>query len=172
MNKDDYIVSEFGEFNCDDFEKLLKLIKLELGKLELDQQITKRIYAASVECIDNIMKHSDDTKDDILSKKYPSRFKIQDVDDKIILYSANVIRNDNVDELIEKFEILSKMKHHKINQLYRVTLQKAEISDKGGAGLGLIIIARILGKKIKYDFERINDKFSYFALQIEFNKIL
>ena len=55
-----------------------------------------------------------------------------------------------------------------VNELYKKSLANAEISEKGGAGLGLIVMSKFTGKNIKFDFEKINDKFSYFAMQLNF----
>jgi hypothetical protein len=42
-----------------------------------------------------------------------------------------------------------------------------EISPKGGAGLGLIEIAKRSGNKLEYDFKNIDEKHSYFYLNAE-----
>ena len=57
-----------------------------------------------------------------------------------------------------------------IGNFMRMFLSTAEISEKGGAGLGLIVMAKTTKQKIKYDFEKINDKFSYFAMQLNLKK--
>ncbi len=172
MHKEQYIINQSGVFDQNIVEKILKLIKIEVSKIELDCLINKRIYSAAVECLDNILKHSELLKNYDLEQKYPSRFYLKDKGDTIIMYSGNVMLNENVRVLMNQFEELSTMKFDKLNQLYKSKLQNAKISDRGGAGLGLIIMAKIAGKKISYNFEKINDKFSFFALQIEFNKIL
>jgi hypothetical protein len=43
-------------------------------------------------------------------------------------------------------------------------LSNAEFSSKGGAGLGLIEMAKKTGNKLDYDFIKLDDKFSYFIL--------
>jgi hypothetical protein len=48
--------------------------------------------------------------------------------------------------------------------LYTNTLSASELSEKGGAGLGLIEIARKSGNKIKYQFEKYDDEFSLFFM--------
>ena len=43
-------------------------------------------------------------------------------------------------------------------------LSTAEFSKKGGAGLGLIEMAKKTGNKLDYDFITLDDEFSYFIL--------
>jgi len=50
--------------------------------------------------------------------------------------------------------------------LYKDSLSNAEISEKGGAGLGLILMSKTTRQKIIFDFEKINHNFSYFAMQL------
>ena len=49
-------------------------------------------------------------------------------------------------------------------------LRDGELSNKGGAGLGLIDIARKTSKKIKYEFIPINARYSYFLLKVVIDK--
>jgi len=46
-------------------------------------------------------------------------------------------------------------------------LLHGKISNKGGAGLGLIDMARKSGNKLLYAFEKVDEKFSYFYLHTE-----
>ncbi|MBU0764331.1 MAG: SiaB family protein kinase, partial [Bacteroidetes bacterium] len=49
-------------------------------------------------------------------------------------------------------------------------LKNQGLSDKGGAGLGLVEMARKSGQKLKFAFEKVDDECSYFYLQINLKK--
>jgi predicted DNA-binding transcriptional regulator len=169
------IKHHIGDFSKVEIDEILIEIKEQLRLLEIDPQIIRRIYTAAVELLDNIMKHSivnDVEEDTDLIIEFPAKFYLKKVDNLFVMYSGNIILNKCIESLKTKIEVLQSLKAVNLNHLYKKKLLTAEISDKGGAGLGLIIIARLSGKKIKFDFEKINDKFSYFALQIEFQNIL
>ena len=170
-SKNKIIIDETGIADQESINLVLKSVKNVLKKTFFEVKTNKRVYAAAVECLDNVLKHSEEINDDPGFNGYPSRFYMKDTGKSIVLYAGNIILNSNIEKLIKRFEILDDLKPANLNQLYKKKLLTAEISDKGGAGLGLIIIAKISGKRIKYDFEKINNKFSYFALQIEFNYI-
>jgi hypothetical protein len=58
------------------------------------------------------------------------------------------------------------MSGDELKDLYKEVLNRDERSGKGGGGLGMIDIARKTGKKLNFDFIRINDKLSFFSLNI------
>ncbi|MCH8330800.1 MAG: hypothetical protein IH946_05385 [Bacteroidetes bacterium] len=53
-----------------------------------------------------------------------------------------------------------------LNDLYRNILKHGEISESGGAGLGLIEIARKSGQHIEFNFDEVDENVSYFSLQV------
>ena len=40
------------------------------------------------------------------------------------------------------------------------------MSDKGGGGLGMIDIARKSGQKLDFDFQQVDEEFSFYSLNI------
>ncbi len=175
MDKNNDMVYYSGDFNKSEIDKILSQIKEKLNEQSVDPQVIRRIYSASVECLDNILKHTPkgcDEEEINLLNNYPSKFSLKRENDFFNLLAGNVISDECIEPLKTKFEVLASLKSANLMHLHKKKLLAAEISEKGGAGLGLIIISRLSGKKIKYDFEKINNKFSYFALQIEFSNIL
>lgn len=53
-----------------------------------------------------------------------------------------------------------------LKELYKLIIKTADISQKGGAGFGLVDIARKSGTKLEYDFEKVNDFYSFYSLLI------
>jgi hypothetical protein len=49
-------------------------------------------------------------------------------------------------------------------------LDNNRISDKGGADLGMIDMARKSGQKLDYSFTKVNDELSFFGLQVKVAK--
>jgi hypothetical protein len=52
-----------------------------------------------------------------------------------------------------------------LNDFYKNWLTNSELSDKNQGCLGLIDIARKTGNVLEYDFEDIDDEYSYFSLR-------
>ena len=56
------------------------------------------------------------------------------------------------------------MNSSELKAKYLEKLSRTKLSDKGGAGLGLMDIARKSGNKLQYDFENISSQISFFSL--------
>ena len=54
-----------------------------------------------------------------------------------------------------------------LKQMYKKQINEGKISSRGGAGLGLIDIARKSGQKLKYQFLDLNNNYYFFILEIE-----
>ena len=66
----------------------------------------------------------------------------------------------NIDEV-------NAMSSEELKSKYRETLDHGQVSAKGGAGLGIIDIARKSGNKLEYDFKQVNEKYCFFSLSVK-----
>ena len=57
-----------------------------------------------------------------------------------------------------------------MKRYYKEVLNETEISKKGGAGLGLIEMARKSGNKLAFDFTEVNSVYSFFYLHLEISR--
>ncbi|MCD4835119.1 MAG: SiaB family protein kinase [Bacteroidales bacterium] len=171
MKSYDVVVNHKGFMSLDVIDDILHHLKTYLFHKQHDKMIRKRVYSLSVECLDNILKHSDLNKEEHeLLISYPPRFIVEKIAENFIIHTGNIILNKNKDAIIPRLDKLNNLTIEEVNKLYKKSLANAEISAKGGAGLGLIVMAKTTKQKIKYDFEKINDKFSYFAMQLNLKK--
>ena len=168
MKSYDVVVNHKGFISLDIIDDILHHLKTFLYNKEKQNKILrKRVYSLSVECLDNILKHSDlNEKDHQLLISYPPRFIVERIAGDFLIHTGNIILNENIKIVINKLDNLNNLETNEVIELYKKSLSNAEISEKGGAGLGLIVMSKVTGNKIKYDFEKINDKFSYFAMQL------
>jgi hypothetical protein len=57
-----------------------------------------------------------------------------------------------------------------IQDLYKETILRGKgLSPKGGAGLGLIVMAKTTSNDFTFNFEPIDDLWSYFILEVHLN---
>ena len=62
--------------------------------------------------------------------------------------------------MLEKINSLDK---DGLKMLYKQQIKEGRLSNKGGAGLGFIDIAKKTGNKLYYNFLSINDEYSFFV---------
>jgi len=78
--------------------------------------------------------------------------------------TGNVINNDKIPKLREILENINSLDQDGLKTLYKQQMREGRLSDRGGAGLGFIDIARKTGQKLIYSFLTINEKRSFFVL--------
>jgi hypothetical protein len=134
-----------GSFNDDITDSILELTEVSLQNEEQSSKIKKRVYAIMVEGLQNITRHQDTSPD--VKGDYKSIFVIQKLEDKYFITTGNIIENKNIDnikDLIKKINLLDK---DELKVYYKKVLEEGTISNKGGAGLGLIDMARKSGNR-------------------------
>ena len=70
--------------------------------------------------------------------------------------------------LVQRIDLLNAMDELELKQAYKKTLREGSFSDKGGAGLGLIEIARKSTEKLRYDFDDTGEGRYFFTFNVKF----
>ena len=78
--------------------------------------------------------------------------------------TGNVVKNEKIDELKKMLEHINQLDRPDLNKLYKQKIREGRLSEKGGAGLGFIDIARKTGQKLVYSFIKIDEVKSFFVL--------
>lgn len=158
-----------GYFNHNITKKILVLADKSIAKVTGETQATlqKRIYYIMVEGLQNITHHQDEIANDRNFEKYPGIFAIQKSGDKYFITTGNIIANDKVDDLRTRLDTINSLGKEELKKYHREILTGGTISDKGGAGLGLIEMSRKSGSKLHYKFEWLDDEYTYFYLQTQ-----
>jgi hypothetical protein len=71
-----------------------------------------------------------------------------------------------MESLEKRLIYLNNLTPQGIKEYYKETITNGQFSLQGGAGLGLIEMAKISGNKIEYMFQRVNDSYVNFGLRI------
>ncbi len=150
-----------GEFTQDISHFILSLAEKNIGKTVLKSRTKKRVFHIMVESIQNITRHQDAPE---THPELRAIFTIQKSGSIYFITTGNIIENNKVDDLRQKLNKVNSLGEKELTKFYREILSDGKISEKGGAGLGLIEIARKAGNKLLYDFKKINDEFSFFYM--------
>lgn len=148
-----------GVVTNDNSEVLLLLLEKEMERSELGFVGRKRLFMFVLESLQNVSRHSNGQVGDMMSLVVYSK-----KDDGYTVSTANVISRDDEPELREQLKLLNTLKPKEIRELYREKLSTTRFSSKGGAGLGLIEMAKKTGNRLDYDFIKIDDSSLYFVL--------
>ena len=160
--KDDLEYIFRGDFSPEIVRSILDLAKSTLEEATDTFKIKSKIYYIMGESLQNITRHHTGSFHES-SDKY-SLFAIHK---KNHITSGNLIEKNDIETLKQKIEKINSLGQEDLRDYSRNTRTTQALSEKGGAGLGLIEMAKRSGNKLVYDFKKIDDEFSYFYLNTE-----
>ena len=125
--------------------------------------VQKKVFHVMVECLQNISKHADQ-RSIVSSKDGRGLFLVSKGDDEYNVTTGNVIQNDKVEPLRQVLENINSLDKDGLKQMYKRQIREGRLSEKDGAGLGFIDIARKTGEKLIFSFLPIDEESSFFIL--------
>jgi hypothetical protein len=145
---------------------LLMLLEKEMENSEFGFVGRKRLFMFVLESLQNVSRHSDKNRYADMSLVIYSK-----TDNGYTVTTGNVLPSSNINNLKSKLDEINNLQADEIRNVYRQMLGNSEFSDKGGAGLGLIEMAKKTGNKLDYDFVPLDEEFSYFILNKTVNSV-
>jgi len=125
-----------------------------------------------VEALQNIVKHSDEAKDGGSTDPghHAAIFLIGHEQSQYSIMSGNPVKTANTGPLKAALEKINSLDKDGLKELYKEIIKNTSISEKGGAGLGFVDMARKSGEKLEWAFIPMNDEFSFFCLKVNIVK--
>ena len=129
--------------------------------------VRKKVYHIMIECLQNIFKYADDPETGNSLSPGMGVFVVERAENEYSVTTGNAVANSKVEELKTVIDNVNSLDKKALSILYKKTMLEGSISERGGAGLGFIDIARKTGQKLIYHFEPINDNTSFFLLRMK-----
>ena len=159
MKKERLMFVYRGVVTNDNSVPLLLLLEKEMENSEFGFIGRKRLFMFVLESLQNVSRHSDVNEHADMSLVVYSK-----IDGGYTVTTGNVIPTSGMDELKRRLDEINNLESGEIRTVYRQMLSNAEFSSKGGAGLGLIEMAKKTGNKLDYDFRKMDGENAYFIL--------
>ncbi len=163
LSNDTFDLIYLGEF--DDELTAIFLDINEVSKAEI-KSYKKKISFLIAECFQNIIRHSDDGSKKEIDIHIPRMFMLRDKGKIHHIVTSNLIENAQQENLSTSLDSLKNLTKSELKEIYLNALINNQHSEKGGAGLGLIEMARKSGNAPSFDFVKITDTYSNFFLQV------
>jgi len=167
LSEDLYLVYE-GEFTQEIVKSILMLTERNLTYFGEQLSIKRKVFNIMVECLQNICRHGYE-EENIDALKY-AIFMIGMQDDHYTILSGNFMLKNDIDSLRSKLEKINGLDKEGLKKLYKEIMLRGKRSPKGGAGLGLIDMARRSGQKLKFYFQDVEDNITFFSFQTIISK--
>ncbi|HHZ66195.1 MAG TPA: hypothetical protein EYN38_06530 [Flavobacteriales bacterium] len=163
MAPDDFNIWYQGKFDDEFTAVIIELSEFNLENKDDMKKSRKRISYLLAESFQNIVRHRLERKE---TDKKGSMFGVQHRGKVITIYSSNIVEKETKELLVKNLDKVNRLNKDELKEQYNKILLHGELSEKGGAGLGLIEMARKSGNKLQYKFEDAEDNRYHFKLQL------
>ena len=146
-----------------------RIIELSEAYLESHEQLGKMRRKTSflvAECFQNVVRHGMGEVNSAFFSQGTDSFVIRFRENTCFIASENALPNDQIEVLKSKMDQVNQYDKDELKAIYIQILEGGELSDKGGAGLGLIEMARKTENRLHYSFKPLDDNISLFYLML------
>jgi hypothetical protein len=170
MRQKQLILAYEGEVNQQLTKAFASLAEQKLEKDQEDNNVRKKVFHVMVECLQNLGKHADHIDDSISHDTGAGIILVGANEKSYIVTTGNMISVDKIKWLNDTLEMLNGMTRDEVKQLYKTRLKESRLSEKAGAGLGLIDMVKKTGQKVDYHFIPVSEKSSFFLFKVKIAK--
>jgi hypothetical protein len=173
------IFHQFGEFSDDSvmlafrgavseqlLDALLEIAEQKLLAIGCETKTRKKAFNILVECLQNLFKHSNEHPN-LQKGESTDIIMMLAGDDGIRIATGNTIDKSQMRPLQGRLEHLNQLETKVIRKQYQERLVNGKFSEKCGAGLGFIDIARKSGKQMEYCFSPLDDERLFFTFNVK-----
>ena len=160
------LLTYLGEMKPDTITNLSEKAESKLFEISAAKKNIKNIFNILIEGLQNIKNHGEFSP----QNNQISFFHMYDMKDSFICNFSNLIDNKYIEKISKNIDHLNTLERPELKTLYLETLTNGQISEKGGAGLGIIIMAMKSKNKIDYKTFSIDDNLSMLSLNIKVTK--
>ncbi len=153
--KGEILIEHVGDFTSQYIDSVLPEMEHELQDKIEAENIRKKVFHCFIECAQNLFHHVEPEKE--IGKKYGcSRMGAivmsKEGDKTCRISTGNFIPCEKEDVLKKQIDKINALSEAELRNLYRETMNNKKFSEKGGAGIGMIDMARKSRNKLGYDF--------------------
>lgn len=160
-----------GDFTQETTKSILAMAERNLDSSGEDSSIKRKVFNVMVEALQNIVKHSSEKgmkAGSLLSKS--AIFMISKDDQRYSIMTGNPILMSDVPQLKKNLEDLNNLDKEGLKEMYKNIIKNTQISEKGGAGLGFVDMARKSGEKLELQFPQMDTDYAFFCLKVNVSR--
>lgn len=146
------------------------LMKTKMALEGSDAATIKKAFSVLVELNQNIIHYSAEkeqtkTRIEIGCFNGCGIISVGRQQDNYFLLSGNLMENNKVDRLKERLDNLNVLSKDELKEAYKQQRKRGPDQHSKGAGLGLIEMARKAVCPFQYQFEQVDERFTFFSLK-------
>lgn len=154
-----------GEFSHEITRMFTSMAESNMERNSEERSVQRKVFHVMVETLQNMNKHSDELSQ--TSHTGSGLFIIGKKNDTYYVITSNKVASKHRDSLEEILVKVNNASKEELKEMYKQQMKEGVLSAKGGAGLGLIDIARKTEEKLNFQFIPLDDDYFFFILKIE-----
>lgn len=154
-----------GEMNHQIMRSFAFMANRKIAEKNIPTSIRKKVFHVMIECLQNITKHSDDF-DEKEKQIGNGLFVVGQNKESFYVVTGNLVKNEKIKILEDRINLLNGSDKTQLKELFLKQMMDGVLTEKGGAGLGLIDIARKSGRKLFYHFAPYDNHRHFFLLVV------
>ncbi len=165
VSSDEVMMTYEGEISHQAMKTFVDIIDHKMNKEEEPLTVQRRVFHIMVESLQNIAKHAFNSfSGQSLQNSNPNHgiLMVSRNKKRYYIITGNLIEATKTESLSTSLNELNKLNKKQLDELFKNQLIKGSISEKGGAGLGLIDIRRKTGNELEFHFLPIDQLYSFF----------
>ena len=170
MERNNIMLSFKGDITSELLTSILQIMESKLDNLQEEPKVKKKVYNVLVECLQNLYHHMDEVNEEEDPRVKSAIFMIGKMDGYYDIITGNYINTENIPSFKKRLDEVNSLDKEGLKDYYKEVLNNGTMSLKGGGGLGMIDIARKSGQKLNYNFMSVDEKYSFFSLNIKISQ--
>ncbi len=159
------VFSYLGKLSDDEFDGVLSHIeKVLITNLDSKSSV-KKVFNILIESTQNLHSYLRDP--DKLKEKENVIVVVKECDQYYSVMTGNYLLKSEISVIKSRIDIINTLSKKEVKELYRGILDIGMLGQSGGAGLGLVDLARRSDNKLTYNFKEIDSKFAFFTLEVK-----
>lgn len=167
MSENGMSIVYLGEFHHQITKMFTSMAEEDMDRKDEERSTIRKVYSVMVETLQNMARHSDEIADKYNIGK--GLFMIGKKDDTYYIITSNKVTGSKKIDLEKAIKEVNAATRDQLKEMYRKQITEGRMSDKGGAGLGLIEIAKRTRNKLVYQFLPLDEQSYFFILKVEIN---
>ncbi len=163
MVENQLLLAYKDHINEETSDQLIGMVDSKMTGFDEEKKVKKKVFNVLVECLQNVSRHAEPDK----GQDHESSILLIGKNENIFfIITGNMMASDKMDDLKNKLEQINGLNPEELRNKYKEMINNTDFSSKGGAGLGLLDIARKSANKFEYDFRKLSEKKTYFTLKV------
>ncbi len=162
------ILTYKGFFSSPVLDDLLVMLEARLLSLGEKDVLRKKIFTICTEMLQNLF-HREDLRwqKGWISDYENVIFRLDKSNNTYYISVGNFVDELTKSNLISKIDEVNSLSKEALKERYKEVLQTSEFTSKGGAGLGILDIARRSNEKMEYTIMPTSTDYSFFCIRVK-----